>query len=283
MIRIIADTTCALPREITTKLGIPILPQIIIFGEKSFRDDTELTTELFLKKLRDSAVLPKTAAPSPALYTPIFREILDRGDIPFVLCPSADVSGTLRSAEVAAQDFPGAGIRVLDTRTVAGTLGATVLLADRWAKQDVPMDELLSRLENLRIQQRTYFVVDTLEYLHKGGRIGGAKRLVGEMLQVKPILRLLDGRVEAYEQQRTRARALARLQELVTGECPKGDGSFFCVMQADAEDTAKQLAEGFKTRMDIQEVPIYELPPAIVTHGGPGTLAVGFFAQPVLY
>jgi DegV family protein with EDD domain len=282
MIRIIADTTCALPRKITNQLGIPILPQIIIFGEESFRDDTELTTELFLKKLRSSPVLPKTAAPPPALYGPIFREILDRGDIPFVMCPSADISGTLRSAEVAAQDFPGAGIRVLDTRTVAGTFGATVLLADRWAKQGVPMDKLLSRLENLRIQQRTYFVVDTLEYLHKGGRIGGAKRLVGEMLQVKPILRLLDGRVEAYEQQRTRARALARLQELVIGECSKGEGTFLCVMQADAEDTAKELANVFTKRMEIKEVPIYELPPAIVVHGGPGTLAVGFFAKPVL-
>lgn len=124
-------------------------------------------------------------------------------------------------------------------------------------------------------------MVDTLEYLHKGGRIGGAKRLMGEMLQVKPILRLQDGRVEAYEQQRTRARALARLQELVAGECPAGEGSFLCVMQADAEETAKELAEGFKKRMGIMDVPVYELPPAIVVHGGPGTLAVGFYAQAV--
>ncbi len=281
MIRIIADTTCALPREITKALGIPVLPQIIIFGEESFRDDTELNTALFLKKLRASAVLPKTAAPPPALYMPIFEEILRKGDIPLVVCPSSDVSGTLRSAEVAAKDFPDKGIRVVDTRTVAGMLGAAVLLADRWAKQNVPMEEILVRLENLRKQSRTYFVVDTLEYLHKGGRIGGAKRLVGEMLQVKPILRVLDGRVEAYEQQRTRARSLARLQELVAGECPKGEGSFLCVMQADAEATAKELADVFKGRMGINEVPIYELPPAIVTHGGPGTVAVGFFAQAV--
>ena len=281
MIRIIADTTCALPKELTSSLGIPVLPQIIIFGEETFRDDTELTTELFLKKLRASPVLPKTAAPPPALYAPVYREILDRGDIPFVLCPSSDVSGTFRSAEVAAKDFPGKEIHVLDTRTVAGTLGSAVLLADRWAKQGVPMKEMLSRLENLRIQQRTYFVVDTLEYLHKGGRIGGAKRLVGEMLQVKPILRLQDGRVEPYEQQRTRARALARLKELVAGECPTGEGSYLCIMQADAVDTARELAEGFKQSMGIKEVPIYELPPAIVVHGGPGTLAVGFYAQAV--
>jgi DegV family protein with EDD domain len=281
MIRIIADTTCALPREITNQLGIPILPQIIIFGGESFRDDTELTTELFLQKLRSSAALPKTAAPSPALYTPIFREILGQGDIPLVLCPSSDVSGTSRSAEVAAQDFPGSPICIVDMRTVAGSLGSAVLLADRWAKQDVPLEEMLVRLENLKKQQRTYFVVDTLEYLHKGGRIGGAKRLVGEMLRVKPILHIQDGRVEAYEQQRTRARALARLQELVVGECPLGQGSHLCVMQADAMDPAGELASAFQRKLDLTEIPIYELPPAIVVHGGPGTLAVGFYAQSV--
>jgi DegV family protein with EDD domain len=281
MIRIIADTTCALPRETTNRLGIPTFPQIIIFGNESFRDDTELDTANFLKKLRSSATLPKTAAPSPALYTPIFKELLGKGDTILVLCPSADVSGTLRSVEVAAQDFPGAPIHIVDTRTVAGMLGAAVLLSDRWVNQGLTIQKILDRLEELKPIQRTYFVVDTLEYLHKGGRIGGAKRLVGEMLQVKPILRIFDGHVEPYEQQRTRKRALNRLQELVTGECPQGEGSFLCVMQADAVDIARELADGFKQQMGIKEIPIYELPPAIVTHGGPGTVAVGFYAQPI--
>jgi DegV family protein with EDD domain len=281
MIRIIADTTCALPREVTRKLEIPVLPQIIIFGEETFRDDTELDTAGFLKKLRASSELPKTAAPPPALYTPIFKELLAKGDTILAICPSADVSGTLRSVQVAAQDFPGAPIHAVDMRTIAGMLGAAVLLADRWAKQGKPVEKIIESLEDLKTRQRTYFVVDTLEYLHKGGRIGGAKRLVGEMLQVKPILRILDGKVEAYEQQRTRKRSLARLAELVTGECPKGDGSFLCVMQADAEDTARELANGLKQQMGVKEIPIYELPPAIVTHGGPGALAVGFYAQAV--
>ncbi len=125
-------------------------------------------------------------------------------------------------------------------------LGAAVLLADRWAKQGVAMDDLLARLDKLRVQQRTYFVVDTLEYLHKGGRIGGAKRLVGEMLQVKPILRLQEGRVEAYEQQRTRARALARLQELVAAECPQGEGTCLSITQADARIPLRNLPTALK-------------------------------------
>jgi DegV family protein with EDD domain len=279
MIRIIADTTCALPKDLTRSLNIHVMPQIIIFGEETFRDDTELDTAGFLKKLRASPALPKTAAPPPAIYTPVLKEILAKGDTVLILVPSGDVSGTLRSAEVAAQDFPGAPIHIVDTRSIAGMLGAAVLLADRWAKQGKPIEEILTRLEELRSLQRTFFVVDTLEYLHKGGRIGGAKRLVGEMLQVKPILRIFDGHVEPYEQQRTRKRALGRLLELVATECPKGEGSFLCVMQADAEDTARELTDGLKGPMGVKEIPIYELPPAIVTHGGPGTLAAGFYSQ----
>jgi DegV family protein with EDD domain len=279
MIRILADTTCALPREVTRKLGITVLPQIIIFGEETFRDDTELDTAAFLKKLRASPTLPKTAAPPPALYTPLFKEILGKGDSVLVLVPSGDVSGTLRSVEVAAQDFPGAPIHIVDTRTIAGMLGAAVILADRWARQKLPIDQILRRLEDLKRTQRTYFVVDTLEYLHKGGRIGGAKRLVGEMLQVKPILHIQDGRVESYEQQRTRKRSLARLVELAASECPKGEGSFLCLMQADAEQTARTVAGELAGRMGVGEIPIYELPPAIVTHGGPGALAVGFYTE----
>ena len=281
MIRIIADTTCALPRETTRKLGVTVLPQIIIFGEETYRDDTELDTQAFLKKLRAASTLPKTAAPPPALYTPVFKEILGRGDSILAVVPSGEVSGTLRSVEVAAQDFSGAPIHIVDMRTIAGMLGAAVILADRWAKQKMPVEDILRRLEHLKEIQRTYFVVDTLEYLHKGGRIGGAKRLVGEMLQVKPILHIQDGRVEAFEQQRTRKRSLARLAELVTTECPKGTGSFLCVMQADAEPTAREMADGLKQSMGVGEIPVYELPPAIVTHGGPGTLAVGFYTEPV--
>jgi DegV family protein with EDD domain len=281
MIRIIADTTCALPRDVTGKLGIPVLPQIIIFGEESFRDDTELNTAAFLKKLRASPTLPKTAAPPPALYTPIYTEIIQKGDTAVVVCPSEDVSGTYRAAVVAAQDFPGAPIHVVDTRIVAGMLGVAVLLADQWAKEGIPLKDLLARLEALKKLQRTYFVVDTLEYLHKGGRIGTAKALLGEMLQVKPILQVEDGHVGPFEQQRTRKRALARLKELVAQGCPKDRRSYPCVMHADAEDTAQDLAKGFRESLGIREIPVYEMPPAIVVHAGPGVVAAGFYSQPV--
>ncbi len=124
---------------------------------------------------------------------------------------------------------------------------------------------------------RIYFLVDTLEYLQKGGRIGGAKALVGELLQVKPILTIRDGQVEPFEQPRTKKRALARLVEIVKEQCPKTDEAHLCVMQADALDEARELASRLQSEIRCAEIPIYELPPAIVVHAGPAALAIGFF------
>jgi len=183
----------------------------------------------------------------------------------------------VRSAEVAAQDFPKLKISVVDTKTIAGNLGSLVLIAHAMARQGREMVEIEKQINELIPRGRIYFLVNTLEYLQKGGRIGGAKALVGELLQVKPILCVREGQVEPFEQQRTKKRALARLVEIIEEECPKSQEAHLCVMQADAQEEAETLATDLKRRMDLTQIPIYELPPAIVVHAGPGALAVGFF------
>jgi len=279
MIKIVSDTTAGLPRELTDRLGISILPQIVIFGERSYRDDTELDTKTFLQLLRSSPQLPKTSAPPPNLYNPIFDNAVNSQDTIICIHPSSKVSGTVRSAQVASQDYPGCDIHIVDTQTAACNLGTMVLLASQWASEGVEKDILLSRLEDLITRQRIYFLVDTLEYLHKGGRIGNAKNLLGKMLQVKPILTIKDGQVESYEQQRTKQRALARLVEITMEQCPPSAQSHLCVMQADALENALALTEELKAHLKLDEIPIFEIPPAIVVHAGPGLLGVGFFSE----
>jgi len=277
MVRIVADTTCGLPREMFTTLGIPLIPQIVCFGEDSYRDDTELDTDTFLKKLKASRELPKTAAPPPQLYFSIFEQAIKDGEDVLVVAPSGKVSGTVRSAEVAAQDFPKLKIRVLDTMTIAGNLGSLVLMAHSLARQGLDLAEIEKHIIELIPRGRIFFLVNTLEYLQKGGRIGGAKALVGELLQVKPILCVRNGQVEPFEQQRTKRRALARLVEIIEEQCPKSREAHLCVMQADAQQEAETLAAVLKNRMALTQIPIYELPPAIVVHAGPGAMAIGFF------
>lgn len=277
MITIVTDTTAGLPRNLTDQLGIAVLPQIVIFGEKSFRDDTELDTATFLKLLRSSPSLPKTSAPPPPLYYPLFEKAVNSGDTVICIHPSSKLSGTIRSAQVASQDFPKADIRIVDSQTIACNLGTLVLLAYKWTKEDIDKNLLLTRLDNLITRSKIYILVDTLEYLHKGGRIGGAKALVGEMLQVKPILTLKNGQVEPYEQQRTKRRAFARLIEIVKEQCKPSEDSHLCVMHAEALQDAEILAGELKSMLSLNDVPIYEVPPAIVVHAGPKVLGLGFF------
>ena len=275
---IVADTTSSLPLELAAALGIPMIPQLVIFGENTYRDDTELTTADFLEKLKSSRTLPKTAAPPPVFYNPIFEKAARDAEPVIVVAPTGQMSGTLRSAQTARQDFPTADIRVIDTQTIAGSLGALVLVAHDLAKQGKPADEIETTLRKLLPRSRTYFVLDTLEYLQKGGRIGAAKALLGELLQVKPILQLKDGMAAPFEQERTKKRAVARLIDLVCEQAAASPAPRLCVMHIDAEDEAQAIRATLSTRLKLPEIPIYILPPAIVVHAGPKALAIGFFA-----
>ncbi|MHC1784835.1 MAG: DegV family protein [Anaerolineaceae bacterium] len=277
MIQIIADTTASLPLDQAKSLGIPYLPQIIIFGEESFRDDSEMDTDTFLIKLKASNTLPKTAAPAPELYHPYYAKYSGQGDTTIVITPSKDLSGTFRGAEIGAQDFPSADIRIIDSRTVAGGLGSLVLCADQWVKKGLTADEVVKNIEAMAKREKIFFLVDTLEYLYKGGRIGGAQALFGSILQVKPLLTLKDGRTEPVESQRTKKRALARLKEIIQTDCPRSPEAYLSVMYGEAEEEARQFAAELSALLGIKDIPIYRLPPAILVHAGPGSLAVSYF------
>ena len=278
---IVADTTCGLPRKLLEERCIPLIPQIVTFGEESYHDDRDLDIATFLSKLKASPTLPKSSAPEPSLYYPVFSEARRKRESVIVVAPTSKASGTVRSAETAAQDFPDVDIRVIDTQTVSCNLGSLVLVADDMAKAGKFVDEILAKLNDLIPRGRIYFLVDTLEYLAKGGRIGGAKKLLAELLEIKPILQVKDGQVESFEQQRTKKRALARLVEVVTESCGGGKDAHLCVLQVEADPTgeAQALVEELKSKVPVLHIPIYELPPAIVVHAGPKAMGVGFFVE----
>lgn len=274
---IVADTTCGLPHELVEKRGIPLIPQVVMFGEEAYHDDKEFDTDVFLQKLKASKTLPKTAAPEPPLYYPIYEEAMKKGESVVVVAPTSKASGTVRSALTAAEEFPRLDIRVVDTLTISCNLASLVLVADDLAKAGASADDIVAKLNDMIPRGRIYFLVDTLEYLAKGGRIGGAKKLLAELLEIKPILQVKDGQVDSFEQQRTRKRALARLVEVVTEQCKGGDEAHLCVLQVAAEKEAEALVQELKSKVFVADIPIYRLPPAIVVHAGPKAMGVGFF------
>lgn len=278
MVKIIADTTSCISVEDAKKWGIPYIPQIIVFGNDSYRDDTEMDSDAFLKRLRASSSLPKTAAPPPPLYYPVFEELKTNGETGIVICPSNEVSGTIRSALTAAAEFPDVDIRVIDSYTIGTGLGSIVLNAKQWADAGLSGDEIAARIEEMRTRQKTYFVVDTLEYLYKGGRIGAARALMGSVLQVKPIL-FFYKQASAAESQRTRKKALARLGELVLSDCAKDGTVNLAMMHADALESANKLSDYFKSQLGLTDIPIRKVPPALIVHAGPGVVAVSYFTK----
>ena len=277
MIRIVADTTSTIAPKEAERLGIYYLPQMIIFGDKAYRDDNEITTKEFLEKLKNSQVLPKTAAPPPILYHPIYEQCSKQNDTVIVICPSQKVSGTYRSASDAALEYPDMDIRIIDTQTIGSALGTLVLKALEWANEGKPADLIVKSIEEMSKKARIYFYVDTLEYLHKGGRIGTATALVGSLLQVKPILIFINGQVNPFEKQRTKKKALARIVDLVLSECPRTSESHLSILEADALADAEALRQEFQKNLNINSIQITDLPPAIVVHAGPGVVAASFF------
>lgn len=277
-IRIVTDTTAVLPSAYLQPHQIEAVPQIVLFGQETFFENSTLSYEAFLDRLKSSPDLPKTSAPQPGDLVQAYRRQLEHADTILSIHPSSDVSGTVRSAMTAKNTFfPDADIRIIDSRTAGGNLASMIIAAAEWIEQGECADEIIRRVTAMIPRGRVFFLVATLEYLQKGGRIGGATALFGTALQIKPILELRDGRVEAFDKVRTHARALERIKELVIEKCPRSESAHLCLMQADAKDAASQLAAFLQSELGFSGIPIYPCGASITTHVGPGTIAVAFY------
>lgn len=277
-VRIVTDTTATLPPEFVAAHPVEVVPQIINFGEESYLEEVELGYGDFIRRLKSSPVLPKTAAPPPGELVKAYTRQLEFAQTIISIHPTGEASGTVRSALTAKEmAFPDADIRIIDTRTIAANLAAMVIDAVEWAENGIEADEIVRRIQAMIPCGRIYFLVATLDYLRRGGRIGGAAALVASTLQVKPILEIKDGRVEALERVRTHHRALERLEQLVVAQCPRSPTAHLAVMHADDPENAARLVSDLKAAMGLADIPVYGVGAAITTHAGPGTLGVGFF------
>lgn len=276
MVKIITDTTACMLPEIAQKYAIPVIPQVINFGNESFLEGVEIDVTTFMQRLKTSPELPKTAAPPPELFIKEFERLVPTGEPILCIHPSTEVSGTVRSAQVAAAEFPQADIRIIDTRSIASPIAIMVELAAQWAEEGCDADTIERRVRAMIPRARIYFLVSTLEYLAKGGRIGGASALLGTVLQIKPILTFVDGQVNQFEKARTHNHAVNRLKELVIRQMPKSD-AYVTVLHAGVPERGQELANDLKSKLELADVPVHHMPPAIITHAGPGILGVGFF------
>jgi DegV family protein with EDD domain len=276
---VVIDSTADLPDPQGRYPNWRLVPLYVRFGDETFREYVDISAEEFYRRLRASSEPPKSSQPSPADFEEAFRGLADYERILCVVL-SAKISGTYESARLAAESA-GGKVSVIDSGV---TSGGTVILADAIQRRleagtdDAEIDALVERF---RRERGLLFTVDTLEYLIRGGRIGKASGLAGQLLSVKPILVFDDGEVAPFKRVRGRSKALAELERIFVEGTEDSPSLHVGVGHAEAEDDAQELAGRLQAArhqasMDI----VTTLGPVIGTHGGPGTLGLFWFDDP---
>ena len=277
-IRIIVDSTADMRPEVADKVSI--VPLSVQFGEKTYVSGVDITPLQFYEMLAQSDVLPTTSQPAPFLFEEAFEKAVSEGHEVICLTCSGKLSGTHQSANIAAAEFEGK-VHVVDSNTIALGLGIMAEYAVGLAEQNVSAAEILDKLKEKREKVRLLALVDTLEYLKKGGRISSAVALAGGLLNIKPVISVNDGEIKLMG----KARGVRQGNTLLNQEIAKAGGVDFSlpVMLGYTGTQEGQLQKYIQESNDLWAAYDGNLPVAVVgsvvgTHAGPGAVAVGFFA-----
>ena len=272
-VRIVTDSTSDIPAPLAAELGISVVPLSVIFGDEVFREGIEITHDLFYDKLVRSKVLPTTSAPSVGDFLEVYERVLKETDEIVSIHLSSKLSATYNNACQAAKQLSdqGAHIEVLDSLSVSFGLTFMASAAARAARNGAGFEEIRKIVDQMIPRTHVFVVLDTLEYVRRGGRIGRARAFLGAMLKVKPILSFQEGEVHPEERVRTKALALERLLQMATSYRIKEAGIGYSTNPQEADDLKHRL----ETMAPGVDVSIVRLGPVLGVHGGPGTLGIG--------
>ena len=276
-IRIVTDSASDISLEEAEDLGIEIVPLSVRFGEAEYTDLVDLSVSDFYQKMSESDLLPSTAAPSPGAFEAAFKRCAEAG-AEGVICInlSLALSATGQAAQLAADALADTlPVKCIDSKSITCGLGTIIRKAAEAAKNGGSMDDIVSLVENLTGRTRIFATLDTLENLKKGGRIGGAKAMLGTMLQFKPCLDLSSGEVVEAGRQRTRKKSLIWLKEVLEGE---SEISELSIIHGDAPDV-EEFATLISDIVPKEQIRINQLGAVIGTHGGPRVLGVTYLVQ----
>ncbi len=277
-VAVVTDSTAGIPQELASQLDIRVAPQVLIWNGDTYLDQVDIQPEEYYIRLAKATTMPTTSQVTPKIFIEIFSQALEEGYEILAVLISEKLSGTIASAQQAKEFMPGAKIEIVDSRSTSMALGFPVLEAARLAQAGGSLAECLALVEEARQHTGIFLTVDTLEFLHRGGRIGGAARFLGTALNIKPILELRDGRIEAVERVRTRSKALNRVIELVEENVNTKRPVRLATLHANAYNDACYLLEKTSAKLDPIETLTTAVSPVVGTHAGPGTVGVCWMA-----
>lgn len=279
-VAIITDSTAYIPDNILEELKIKVVPQVLIWGEEEFMDGVDIKPDEFYTRLSKATVMPSTSQVTPQSFIDAIKPLHEQGYETLSILLSDDLSGTIKSAIQAKDMLPeDAVIEIFDSRTTAMALGFQVLMVARAAAEGASMKECLALAEQARDRTGVVFAVDTLEFLHRGGRIGTGSKFLGTALNIKPILEVTGGKVEGIEKVRTRKKSLNRLVELLDERITGRQPVRLATLHANAEEDAQECLDMAIERFNPIETIFSTVSPVIGTHAGPGTVGLAYLVE----
>jgi len=274
VIHLVTDSTSDLDAATATRLGITVVPLVVRFGADEFRDGVDLSSDAFYKRLASDPTHPTTSQPSPEEFAAVYRSLLQAdGDSIVSIHISSKMSGTLQSANVAAQQVDGERIHLVDSETVTAGLQLLLLAAADDIAAGKPANAVAEAAERRRALSNIFFLLDTLTYLRRGGRIGRATAVVGGLLNVKPVLTLQDGEVAPLSRVRSRSKGIAMIIELLRGQMPLRRMGVF---HAGAPEVLDELQAAVAAAFPGVELTQGQVGPVVGTYAGPGGLGVAY-------
>ena len=276
---IVTDSSAYIPPEAQEGLDIAVIPLWLLWEGKSYQDGIDIFPDEFYRRLQESKTLPTSSQPSAQEFVDFYQKVLSNADAIVSVLVSSQISGTIASAEAAAAEHPEFGVRIVDSYSSAMGLGLAVLAAARAAGEGGSVDDVVGAAEIMRDRINTIFVVDTLEYLHKGGRISGGKRLLGSALNIKPILHFEEGQIRPLSQARTKRKALNQLLDIVQERLAGKPMQETAIMDVNSLEEGDMVAGLVEERFAPAQLHRTTVSPVVGTHVGPGTVGIAFYAE----
>lgn len=279
-VKIFADSTSDLPAEWIPRYDIGIIPLYVVFGGETFQDGVDITPVDIYRRVEAAGSLPKTTAPSPKDFMDAFGPHIERGQDIVYISLSSQLSSTYQNALIAAAEFPEGRIHVVDSQTLCSGIGLLVMKAVKAAAEGRTAGEIAALVSAIRLRVETQFVIDTLEYLYKGGRCSGMQNFIGSLLQIRPVLKLVDGNIiPAYKVRGRKEKAVQQMLDNALADRDNMDNDLIIVAHTLAEEEALRLAAILREQTGAREVAVSEAGCVISSHCGPGTVAIMYTRQ----
>ena len=275
-VKIVTDSTSDLPKELAEQLGIDVVPCNVIFGDEEFKDGIDISPDEFYRRLVSSPRLPSTAQPSVHDFLQVYQRLTGEGHEVVSIHLSAKFSGTLNSANQAREALESGRVEIIDSQMASCPLGLLTLFAARLARTGASCEQVVEEVQAALLRTHCYFLLDTLEYLHKGGRIGRASAFVGSLLNITPILTIKDGEAHPAERVRTRERGLQRLEDLIRGLAP---AQHLAIVHSTAPADAESLRDRLSDLLPAEEIVMGRFGPVVGTYLGPGVVGISIMSS----